>query len=100
MAFGSGAMTNPIGEIRNADCIFVIGSNTSENHPVIALQVKAAVRQKKAKLIVADPRRIDPGQREVVVSKSIHERFSQANIGDTMFFGKGSWTVVCLLDRF
>ena len=52
MAFGSGAMTNSIGEIRNADCIFVIGSNTSENHPVIALEVKAAVRQKKAKLIV------------------------------------------------
>src|SRR5512135_2423178 len=59
MAFGSGAMTNSISEIKNADCIFVIGSNTSENHPVIALQVKAAVRQKKAKLIVADPRRID-----------------------------------------
>ncbi len=52
-------MTNPIGEIRNADCIFVIGSNTSENHPVIALEVKAAVRQKKTRLIVADPRRID-----------------------------------------
>jgi formate dehydrogenase alpha subunit len=59
MAFGSGAMTNPIGEIRNANCIFVIGSNTSENHPVIALEVKAAVKQRKAKLIVADPRRID-----------------------------------------
>ena len=52
-------MTNSIGEIRNADCIFVIGSNTTENHPVIALQVKAAVREKGAKLIVADPRRID-----------------------------------------
>ena len=59
MAFGSGAMTNSIGEIRNADCIFVIGSNTTENHPVIALQVKAAVRQRGAKLIVADPRRIE-----------------------------------------
>jgi formate dehydrogenase alpha subunit len=59
MAFGSGAMTNSIAEIRNADCIFVIGSNTTENHPVIALEVKAAVRQKKAKLIVADPRRIE-----------------------------------------
>ena len=58
MAFGSGAMTNAIEEIRNADCIFVIGSNTTENHPVIALEVKAAVRQKGAKLIVADPRRI------------------------------------------
>jgi formate dehydrogenase alpha subunit len=59
MAFGSGAMTNSIAEMRNADCIFVIGSNTTENHPVIALEVKAAVRQKKAKLIVADPRRIE-----------------------------------------
>jgi formate dehydrogenase alpha subunit len=59
MAFGSGAMTNSIGEIRSADCIFVIGSNTTENHPVIALQVKAAVRQRGAKLIVADPRRIE-----------------------------------------
>jgi formate dehydrogenase alpha subunit len=59
MAFGSGAMTNSIGEIGNADCIFVIGSNTTENHPVIALEVKAAVKQKGAKLIVADPRRID-----------------------------------------
>jgi predicted molibdopterin-dependent oxidoreductase YjgC len=59
MAFGSGAMTNSIGEIRNADCIFVIGSNTTENHPVISLQVKEAVRQKGTKLIVADPRRIE-----------------------------------------
>ena len=34
------------------------------------------------------------GQREVVVSKSIQNRFSHANIGDTMEFGKGSWKVV------
>jgi len=59
MAFGSGAMTNPIDDIRNANCIFVIGSNTTENHPVIALEIKAAVRQRGAKLIIADPRRID-----------------------------------------
>ena len=59
MAFGSGAMTNSIAEIGDADCIFVIGSNTSENHPVIALEIKKAARQKGAKVIVADPRRID-----------------------------------------
>ena len=52
-------MTNSIGEIRHAECLFVIGSNTTENHPVIALEIKAAVRQEKAKLIVADPRRIE-----------------------------------------
>ena len=38
------------------------------------------------------------GQREVVVSKSIRERFSHANIGDTMQFGKGSWQVVGVFD--
>ena len=39
-----------------------------------------------------------PGQREVVVSKSIHSRFGQSNVGDVMHFGKGSWTVVGVFD--
>src|SRR5580700_842377 len=38
------------------------------------------------------------GQREVVVSKSIRSRFSHANIGDSMEFGKGSWKVVGVFD--
>jgi formate dehydrogenase alpha subunit len=58
-AFGSGAMTNSIDEIRNAGCIFVIGSNTTEAHPVIGLVIKEAVVRNGAKLIVADPRGID-----------------------------------------
>ncbi len=39
-----------------------------------------------------------PGQREVVVSQSIQRRFSHANVGDTMQFGKGPWTVVGVFD--
>jgi putative ABC transport system permease protein len=35
-----------------------------------------------------------PGQREVVVSDSIHKRFAHTNIGDTISFGKGAWQVV------
>jgi len=58
-AFGSGAMTNSIDELKNAGCIFVIGSNTSEAHPVIALNIKEAVVKNDTKLIVADPRQID-----------------------------------------
>jgi formate dehydrogenase alpha subunit len=58
-AFGSGAMTNSIDEIRRADCIFVIGSNTTEAHPVIGLAIKEAVVKNGAQLIVADPRGID-----------------------------------------
>jgi len=58
-AFGSGAMTNSVDEIENADCILVTGSNTTEAHPIVALRVKWAVQRHGAKLIVADPRRID-----------------------------------------
>ena len=58
-AFGSGAMTNSIAGIEHADVIFVTGSNTTEAHPIIALRIKAAVTKHGAKLIVADPRRID-----------------------------------------
>ncbi|UCF99346.1 MAG: formate dehydrogenase subunit alpha [Spirochaetaceae bacterium] len=58
-AFGSGAMTNSIAELRFADCIFVTGSNTTEAHPIIGLEVKAAVKKNGAILIVADPREID-----------------------------------------
>jgi len=57
-AFGSGAMTNSIDEFLGADCIFVIGSNTTETHPVISLRIKAAARN-GARLIIADPRKID-----------------------------------------
>jgi formate dehydrogenase alpha subunit len=57
-SFGSGAMTNSISEIRDARCILAIGTNTTEAHPIIGLEVKKAVN-KGAKLIVANPREID-----------------------------------------
>jgi formate dehydrogenase major subunit len=57
-AFGSGAMTNPIADIENAEVILLTGSNTTENHPVLSSYVKRAVTRKGAKLIVVDPRRI------------------------------------------
>ena len=56
-AFGSGAMTNSIAEIEEAGCIFVIGSNTTACHPLIARRIFRA-KEKGAKLIVADPRNI------------------------------------------
>ena len=55
--FGAGAMTNSIDEIRDSDLMFVIGSNTTEAHPIIAMEMKRA-RQNGARLIVADPRKI------------------------------------------
>ena len=93
-AFGSGAMTNSIDELKNAECIFVIGSNTTEAHPVIGLVIKEAVVKNGAKLIVADPRDIElvrfaschlrqrPGtdvalinaMMNVIISEGLHDR--------------------------
>lgn len=55
---GSGAMTNSIAEVKNNEVIFVTGSNTTETHPVIGSFMKQA-KQKGAKIIVAEPRKID-----------------------------------------
>jgi formate dehydrogenase alpha subunit len=54
-AFGSGAMTNSIPELADAKCIFIIGSNTTENHPIAAKWILRG-REKGAKIIVVDPR--------------------------------------------
>lgn len=55
-AFGSGAMTNSIADIEKADVILVTGSNTPENHPIIAMKIWDAITKKGKKLIVVDPR--------------------------------------------
>ena len=57
-ALGSGAMTNSIKEISGAQTILAIGTNTTQAHPVLALQVKKAARN-GANLIVANPKEID-----------------------------------------
>jgi len=53
---------------------------------------------KAPKVKLMEGRWFQTGQREVVVSKSIRERFAHANIGDTLEFGKGSWKVVGVFD--
>ena len=50
-------MTNSISEIRDADCIFITGSNTAESHPVISYEVVRAAKR-GANVIIVDPRRI------------------------------------------
>ncbi|MFQ5408995.1 MAG: formate dehydrogenase subunit alpha [Anaerolineales bacterium] len=58
-AIGSAAMSNTATEVSKTDCFIITGSNTAENHPIIALQMKAAVRKHGSKLIVIDPRRLE-----------------------------------------
>ena len=56
--FGCGAMTNPIKDLLKSKVILITGTNTTENHPIIANYIYEAVLKHGAKLIVVDPRRI------------------------------------------
>ncbi len=53
-------MSNTMDDVAaNASLFFIIGSNTSEQHPVFGTMLRRSIRKRNAKLIVADPRRID-----------------------------------------
>ena len=54
--------------------------------------------QMRPKIKLVAGRWFNPGQHEVVVSKSINSRFSKTNLGDTMQIGTGQWTVVGIFD--
>jgi predicted molibdopterin-dependent oxidoreductase YjgC len=53
-------MSNSIDDVtEQAQAFFIIGSNTTEQHPVIGMRLRQAIKERGAKLIVADPRRIE-----------------------------------------
>lgn len=56
---GSGAMTNSIADLKEADVLLITGSNTTETHPVIGMLLRNRARFHGAKIIVVDPRKID-----------------------------------------
>ena len=49
-------MTNHWVDIKNADCILIMGSNAAENHPISFKWVTKAMEERGAKLISVDPR--------------------------------------------
>lgn len=51
-------MTNSFDELARADCLFVIGSNTTVAHPMVGMRLMRGHREGHT-LIVADPRRTD-----------------------------------------
>ena len=55
---GSGAVSNPVADVEQAELIFIIGSNPTANHPVAATWMKNAA-QRGARIVLADPRRTD-----------------------------------------
>ena len=83
-SLGTTAMSNTAAEVVKSDVFICTGTNTTENHPIIALQMKKAIVEHGAKLIVIDPRRIElcdlatlwlplkPGTNVVVFSAMAH----------------------------
>ena len=61
-AFGQGAVSNSYSDFKKTELFFVIGSNTTECHPIIGSMIKRRVGFGGAKLIVADPRSIELGE--------------------------------------
>ena len=55
---GSGAVSNPVMDVTQAEVVFLIGANPTVNHPVAATWIKNAVKN-GTKLVVLDPRRSD-----------------------------------------
>jgi len=90
-AFGSGAMTNTISDIEDADVMLVTGSNTTENHPVLSRHIKRAVTYKGAKLILVDPRRIK-------LAEFAH-RWLRQNLGTDVAWINGMMHVIIKEDR-
>jgi formate dehydrogenase alpha subunit len=83
-SLGTSAMSNTASQVIESDVFIVTGSNTTENHPIIGLQMKEAVMKHGSRLIVIDPRRIElcdfatlwlplkPGTNVVVFSAMAH----------------------------
>ena len=55
---GSGAVSNQVADVAEAELLIVIGANPTENHPVAATFMKNAAKAGKT-LVVMDPRRTE-----------------------------------------
>ena len=66
---GEGAATNPFDDVYKTENIIVMGSNTTEAHPIVANRILKAAKNKSASLTVIDVRKIQLGKygRELVI---------------------------------
>ncbi len=56
---GTGATSNSYEDYDNAGTLLVVGSDTGQNHPVVASRIRRAVEARGAALIVVNPIRVD-----------------------------------------
>ena len=75
---GHGGDSGSIYDISHADLVLIIGSNTSESHPVLATRVKSSHKYRGQKLIVADLRKHEMAERA--------DLFIQPNPGSDLYW--------------
>lgn len=90
-SFGTGGMTNSIGEFANTKLLFCIGTNMTEAHPVAATFVKNG-KNNGAKLIVVDPRRHKLADHADI--------FAQIKVGSDVAFLNGIMNVLITEDLY
>ena len=103
---GMGAATNPLSDLAQADCLFFVGSNLAENHPV-AFQWVQEAKDAGAKIVVADPRRtptswiadlylpVRPGTDLALLAGMLHVIFREG-LQNTSFIGQRTTGVEAL----
>jgi len=87
-------------QVSGEDLLVVVlprNDGTGETNVTVRFLTATGIQMRPETKLVAG-RWFTPGQREIVVSQSIHNRFAQANLGDSMWIGKGPWTVVGVFD--
>lgn len=94
--YGTGAATNSIDDLKDTNCIMVIGANPTDAHPVTGAKLKQFAMKSDNVCIVIDPRRIElaryathhialrPGTNVAVLNMMMYYIISE-NLVDTSF---------------
>jgi len=73
-------------------------NGSGETNVVVRGISLASWEKMRSNIKIAEGRRFQEGQHEIVVSQSVVKRFDHANLGDKIMFGKSPWTVVGIFD--
>ena len=97
-----GVAHDPKGEpmVSGEDLLVIVlprNDGTGDTNVTVRFMTEMGMEMRPEVKLVAG-RWFTPGQREVVVSKSVRDRFANASLGNQMLIGKGSWTVVGIFD--
>src|SRR5947209_13110182 len=98
-----GVARDPKGQpiVSGEDLLVIVlprNDGSGETNVTVRFMTAMGIGMRERDVKLASGRWFTPGQREIVVSNSIHKRFAQANLGEQMLIGKGSWTVVGIFD--